>query len=279
CDQPLIRREIRELSLDERKKFFAAVTKLHEMRPINGKNLNRLDYFAWSHDKIYDTIHMNPNFLPWHRYFLQLFQEMIWQVDPSVVVPYWDWTKDSQEPHKSPIFTDEFIGGNGKKQYGYELQNGFMANWEVNYPNTHKIKRCFRKNVNNTLVVSEEIDPWPSPILMNSLMNTNKDYSSFARDAELYHGYVHVSTGGEGAEMGKNYSPHDILFFLHHGYVDRYWWIWQKRNPDLARTYNGNHHDPPRQVSENDLLNFPGAPSIQVKDTFDTVGSRFCYVY
>ncbi|KXN72122.1 Di-copper centre-containing protein, partial [Conidiobolus coronatus NRRL 28638] len=113
CGRTLVRKEIREMSAYERKAFMNALTKLYKNKPIAGSKLHKLDFFGWSHTQMYYDIHQQPSFFPWHRYFLQLFQLMILQVDPTVVIPYWDWTKDSQEPHKSPVLTDAFYGSNG----------------------------------------------------------------------------------------------------------------------------------------------------------------------
>ncbi|KXN72124.1 Di-copper centre-containing protein, partial [Conidiobolus coronatus NRRL 28638] len=234
CKQFYIRKEIRSMSSGERQAFFNALTKLHNTKPYPGVGVNKLDWFAYAHNIVYDNIHNHPVFLPWHRYYMQLFQEMIWQVDPSVIVPYWDWTIDSQAPHLSPVFTNEYFGGNGNSNNNFAIQDGFMANWSANYPNKHAIARNFQQSVNGSYVNSNEIAALPSSILMDSIINNNKIFSSFAFNAELYHGYLHYAIGGDSAEMSKHYSPNDLIFFLHHGYVDRFWWIWQKRNPDAA---------------------------------------------
>lgn len=39
-------------------------------------------------------------FLPWHRAYLLVFERALQRINPSVFIPYWDWTKDTQIPSK-----------------------------------------------------------------------------------------------------------------------------------------------------------------------------------
>jgi len=41
--------------------------------------------------------HTNARLLPWHRVFLHLFEEALHNYHPDVCVPYWDWTKESEQ--------------------------------------------------------------------------------------------------------------------------------------------------------------------------------------
>lgn len=43
-------------------------------------------------------------FMPWHRYFLLEYENLLRMVDPSITIPYWDWTLMSIDPYKSPVF-------------------------------------------------------------------------------------------------------------------------------------------------------------------------------
>jgi tyrosinase len=74
---------------------------------------------------------MGPAFLPWHRQFLLLFEEQLRSVDPTVSLPYWDWTVDSGTD--SYVWADDFMGGNGDPAQGYVVTTGPFASgaWEV----------------------------------------------------------------------------------------------------------------------------------------------------
>ena len=52
---------------------------------------------------------LESQFIPWHRYFLLEYEDLIRLVDSSVTIPYWDWTPMRTDPYSSIIF-DPVIG-------------------------------------------------------------------------------------------------------------------------------------------------------------------------
>ena len=59
-------------------------------------------------DEIHQATHVHggPEFLAWHREFINRFEIMLRQVDDRLSLHYWDWTRDA-----TPLFTDDFMGG------------------------------------------------------------------------------------------------------------------------------------------------------------------------
>ncbi|HEX8091144.1 MAG TPA: tyrosinase family protein [Blastocatellia bacterium] len=55
--------------------------------------------------------HQNSAFGPWHRYYLLRFEQALQAVDPTVTLPYWDWTDHAAT--QNIIFQDNFMGSNG----------------------------------------------------------------------------------------------------------------------------------------------------------------------
>lgn len=78
-----------------------------------------------------NAAHMGPAFLPWHRQFLQMFEEQLRLVEPSVVLPYWDWTVD-QAPD-SYLWQDDLMGPNGDKANDEAVMSGPFkkGSWEI----------------------------------------------------------------------------------------------------------------------------------------------------
>ena len=55
--------------------------------------------------------HQNSAFCPWHRYYLLQFEQALQAVDPSVTLPYWDWTDHTSV--QTIVFQNNFMGPNG----------------------------------------------------------------------------------------------------------------------------------------------------------------------
>ena len=47
---------------------------------------------------------------------------------------------------------------------------------------------------------------------------------------ESIHNRIHVFVGGT---MVSAESPHDPIFWLHHGFIDKFWADWQATNPGV----------------------------------------------
>src|SRR5947209_2667393 len=64
---------------------------------------------------MFDPIpHGTSLFYPWHRVLLRQFELAIQSVEPSVVLPYWDWDPSGT----SNPFTSDFLGGDGDAAQG-----------------------------------------------------------------------------------------------------------------------------------------------------------------
>ena len=85
CARIDVRREWNDLTLDEQRRFIAAVNQVR----VNG-NYDRLSRM---HVEQNDNWHLGAMFLPAHRLFLHQFEQALRAVDSSIVLPYWDWVR------------------------------------------------------------------------------------------------------------------------------------------------------------------------------------------
>jgi len=80
-------------------------------------------------------------------------------------------------------------------------------------------------------------------------------------------------------------SPNDPAFYLHHGQVDRVYWIWQHLDFDNRQNLFGTtfffDFVPSPNATVNDLVDLsPLAPPVTIKSLMNTVGgSPLCYAY
>lgn len=59
----------------------------------------------------FSPAHDLPAFLPWHRELVYRLEQALQLVDPTVTIPYWDWT----DPKALDVmFQDDFLGPNGE---------------------------------------------------------------------------------------------------------------------------------------------------------------------
>ena len=93
------------------------------------------DTFVLWHRDAFDcglmAAHMGPAFLPWHRQFLRLFEQQLQDIEPTVTLPYWDWTVDNTPD--AYLWADDFMGGNGDPGAGYAVTTGpfRQGRWEI----------------------------------------------------------------------------------------------------------------------------------------------------
>ncbi|GAM19110.1 hypothetical protein SAMD00019534_022850 [Acytostelium subglobosum LB1] len=261
----LVRKEIRQLTPAELTKYINAVTLARRALPRPGPT--QYDTFARIHAMQGYFIHSGANFLPWHRYYLRQYELLLQSVinDPTLTVPYWDWTLDYQNPSASVIFTDPYFGGNGGSASC--VTNGKLGQWRPLYnwagnASAHCLKRSF----------GEGMSRYPSPATLQTLISGSATYANLATNIEIGpHNLVHSSIGGD---MKEAISPNDALFFSHHANVDRLWANWQDANPTLAGTYNGKNITGQR-VGLTDILH--GFPGITVSKVMKASTMGYCY--
>ncbi|MGD1897781.1 MAG: tyrosinase family protein [Phormidesmis sp.] len=82
--------------------------------------------------------HSYPAFLPWHRQFLLDFEQALQAVDPSVTIPYWDWTDPDaldtilQDDFLGPVGMGTFVEVAGKGRFeGGEVKTSPFSRWQL----------------------------------------------------------------------------------------------------------------------------------------------------
>jgi tyrosinase len=75
------------------------------------------------------------------------------------------------------------------------------------------------------------------------------------------------------------------MFWLHHGQIDRTWWIWQNQQPverafDIAGTLTVFNDPPSANATVEDLIDMGlNGPALAIKNHVSTVGGIYCYIY
>ena len=191
------RKEATQLTDCEKSRYICAFQMLN--------NDGTLGKFVDTHAEMHMQ-HTNARLLPWHRVFLNLFEEALHNYHPDVCIPYWDWTRDVEQR-----FPDWLVG-------------------------------VLPTVVTPTRTITVTRAPGSSADLASIVSGTGaalgqKSYDAFSAPINGIHGGVHIWVGGTMSDASV--SPADPVFWLHHANLDRLWWYWYN---DSA---TGNHQNPP----------------------------------
>lgn len=194
----MCRKNLTRLTLAEKQAFTNAVRQLR----INGQ----YEKYVTQHQGAMSHGHGGPAFFPWHREYLKRFEDELQTIDPSVYLPYWDWTVENLNPTgtASLIWADDFMGGPGDPANGFRVTTGPFADWNLE-------RRAF--NVFQS--------PGGGGSIATFMASPN--YATFD-GLEGPHGGAHVWVGGFVGNA--SIAPRDPVFWLIHANVDRLWAEW-----------------------------------------------------
>ncbi|KAG8423585.1 hypothetical protein J3458_000472 [Metarhizium acridum] len=211
-------------------------------------------------------------FLPWHRPFVLLFEQLL--VEHAVGIasqyparyrgqymaaannlrsPYWDWSADSNVP---PCTVPERVSvniPNGQNLRRIEIRNPLST---YKYPRealdgefgefskTPQMARCpdpgrYPDSAN------QELQDYRLKQATYDIFTTASNFHQFAvrgrvHHLEELHNDVHYSAACKGQFFDAELSGFEPLFMLHHTQVDRLWAYWQFIDPSQA-SFSGSY--------------------------------------
>ncbi|KAH7348468.1 hypothetical protein BKA65DRAFT_261082 [Rhexocercosporidium sp. MPI-PUGE-AT-0058] len=151
--------------------------------------------------------------------------------------------------------------------------------------------RCLRRDVNpNSSAVTATNYTYS---LITEPLHADIYWFQTVMQGQFPEGKWGVHAGGHftiGGDPGGDFftSPGDPAFFLHHGMIDRVWWIWQTQNlPARLKAVSGTitfaNEPPSRNATLNDDVDLGLiAPPVKLGSLLNTMGGlggEFCYIY
>ncbi|KAJ7098253.1 tyrosinase [Mycena epipterygia] len=310
CPSVAERHEWRDLRDDKKSQYIKAVKCLQAL-PAQGlikAAQTRFDDFQALHINLTDEIHLVGQFLPWHRRFLNVFEETLRnECGFTGSVPYWDWSRDVDvfnSIDKSPVFDPvNGFGGNGIDIPGYAgpfnnltnlpgwvpgtgggcVTTGPFASYNLSLgPGTIPTNHCLTRAFNN-----EYAWALSSASVANITQQPTFETFRVQLEGQPITPTMKIHDGGHfavGAEMLDTYSsPGDPVFYLHHANLDRIWWNWQQMDlPNRLFDVSGRSSVDPPFVNitlgfELKMLNL--APLVPIRDIMDPRTQPLCYAY
>ncbi|KAK2174714.1 hypothetical protein NP493_782g01049 [Ridgeia piscesae] len=260
CFGPVLtRKEYRQLTREERRRFHNALNKMKCTFPDPASPVSEYDIFVRMHRcGEAPGAHFGAGFLPWHREFLWRFESALRTHDCCVALPYWDTTLDQclPRPAHSAIWSAEYMGNND----GY-VNVGDFARWSV-LPECQNIGQCLRRNAlqgaNYQYVYDAGYAPFagalreaaaanpttqtpPSQYLIGdddiAYVMKKLTYADITMDKdakfETDHGLVHAFVGGHVAHI--ECAPSDPVYWLLHAFVDKIWEDFRRKSQMTPR--------------------------------------------
>jgi tyrosinase len=229
-----VRKNQRDLTVDERTAFVAAVKQLKEtFHP--GATISIYDEYVHHHMMAMETldIHVQTAFFPWHRYLVRAFELELQAIDPTVTIPYWDFTVDNQPD--SSIWASDFMGGNGDPDDGDAVTDGPFqrGQWQLLFggPDLRRQFGLFSSHLptpddvlTSFLIEKYDSASWDTGSdVTRSYRNYMAGWNHPTGEPEM-HNRVHNWIGGSMVQMA---SPNDPVFWLLHANLDRLWAEWE----------------------------------------------------
>ncbi|KNZ44064.1 hypothetical protein VP01_953g12 [Puccinia sorghi] len=156
CQIIRVRREWRKFSVKEQTEYIRAVKCLAGLpsKVLPADEYRRYDDFENVHSRMRHKIHWIASFLPWHRHYMFTYETALRdECGYSGNLPRWDWSLDSDDMSKSPIWSpDPNVGfgtnvqdssKSGDGLDGAPVQDGAFANWPLYYPEYHTLQRNY----------------------------------------------------------------------------------------------------------------------------------------
>ncbi|KAJ2005582.1 hypothetical protein GGI04_002185 [Coemansia thaxteri] len=180
-------------------------------------------WFSYIHEVSFSIIHGTSQFFPFHRRFLRDFEMVGQRFNPRFAIPYWNEFSDYRSPALSAVLNAAYLGGNGRG-VGNCVSDGLQSGWTMSYPNSHCLSRKFNQGA--------QIQAWYTQEYVSSVLQRSTTMAKLRPDIEYtVHRAAHVGLGGD---MSTRTSTNDMVFMVHHAFIDYIWSVWQSQGHQMT---------------------------------------------
>ncbi|KAJ8604519.1 hypothetical protein CTAYLR_000938 [Chrysophaeum taylorii] len=246
-----VRKEVRDMTAAERAAYLEALEVVATTSTARGKELYGPGYqsvgdlvvrhLEGSGNILLDELHDGLGFLSQHSALSNEFEKSLQAIDPSVALPYWDFTRDrvGDDMASIALLNPELWGGGGENNENNENENdkglfealptiprqgdaGFDPKWGVATNAYGYLRSPWNLNPEPRVArfwglcgVEDETTGWPRCESHRLALET-RDLGSFLQYIQgPPHGTVHMMVGGLGLECDPGLGKASTLFFKH----------------------------------------------------------------
>ncbi|XP_078345456.1 tyrosinase-like [Oculina patagonica] len=227
-----VRREFTQMTLADRRRYIKAY-KRASVDPLfvdDYKKLVGVHMFM-----PHELLHHSPIiFLPWHRWYLIKFENLLRKIDCRITLPFWDWSRMAanwwRETDPSDVWNsgDHGLGGNGVPPEDCVEDGPFGRDvWNL----TEMAEDgCLKRRFNFTMTL-------PNRKVVSDYLSCN--VSEFLTFEEFIRYNAHASLHGaiSGTMLSNNASSNAPETIFHHGFLDKIWATWQRKGVDYKFTF------------------------------------------
>ena len=203
-------------------------------------------------------------------------------IDPSVTIPYWDWTRHQNGGATGFPFKHDFTGIDGDEADGDRVKRDPVAPpvdpthpyiyafdpelWTIAVNDgdglTYFQRQFGERGDAPNLPSNDTVVTGVSSSFRQAIGSA--DYLTLRVRSEDIHNLVHRWAGGNMLRMT---SPNDPVFFLHHAAIDRMWSIWQRKVSAGTPFYQQSRADPGHKLGDAMIFNDADPPPFSTGTT------------
>ena len=241
-----VRKDFIKMDIRERRRFLDAY-KIVSMYPSFRKDYKRVVAYHIAYTPT-ELLHEGPwIFLPWHRWWLVEFENLLRRVDCRVTMPYWNWSRVANHWWRG-IGKEDFwspgvhgLGGDGKTPSLCVVNGPFREDkWSLL---TIGGGGCLKRNFSYVHLTGDEEH------VRDTLALPLEEFLQFEYILrEVYHNEIHWYVGGTMYTTEAANAPEVVP---HHSFLDKIWREWQKKGEQYKNVFfydvpwkfpNSNYH-------------------------------------
>lgn len=216
-----LRREWRSLSPSDQSHYISSVRCLLDQPSALQANWSSYGDFPFIHSRVGWYTHHAAPFLPWHRYFLHIYETTLrTQCGFAGDLVYWDWTLDAEDLASSPVFDAATgFGGDGDVHgettvgtSGRCVTDGPFADVVAEYYDTKKQPHCLSRGFHDDTGALGHINGNDvSPESIEEVLQID-DYEGFVGALEAkVHDVIPFGIGGDFETFTAPYGKFMLL--------------------------------------------------------------------